>query len=70
MTVYNQGSVSASNIEITDYIPCGYEYLTSNDANGWMYDAAENKATIHYIRTNSTRCKYDTKLDNADPRLL
>ena len=46
MTVNNQGSISARSIEITDYIPCGYEYVTSNDANGWMYDAIENKATI------------------------
>ncbi len=37
ITVYNQGDIDASNIEITDYIPAGLSY--QGDANGWTGSA-------------------------------
>ena len=49
ITVYNQGSIESSGITITDYIPCGYEYLTSNDANGWSFDMATNNAEYTFL---------------------
>ncbi|MBL0100667.1 MAG: DUF11 domain-containing protein [Saprospiraceae bacterium] len=48
--VYNQGSIVASNIEITDNIPCGFSYLASNDAAGWAYNATTGRA----VRTIAT----------------
>ena len=44
--VYNQGSIEASAIEITDYVPCGLLYDDSNDANGWSYSDATGIATV------------------------
>ena len=40
ITVYNQGTADASNIQVTDYIPTG---MTLNDAN---WTAVGNKATL------------------------
>ncbi len=45
ITVLNQGTVTATNIEITDYLPCGLEYVSENDVLGWSYDAANSVAT-------------------------
>ncbi len=39
--VFNQGNVTAQNVEITDYIPSGFEYVNSF---GWLFDGV-NKAT-------------------------
>ena len=39
--VFNQGNVTAQNVEITDYIPSGFEYVNSF---GWVFDGV-NKAT-------------------------
>ncbi len=44
--VYNQGSIRSNEIELTDYLPCGFEYLPSNSSNGWVYNST-NK-TIKY----------------------
>ncbi len=44
--VYNQGSIQTSDIEISDYIPCGLVYEASNDALGWSYDATTGNATM------------------------
>ena len=46
ITVINQGSIASNNIEITDYIPCGFKYLSSNDASGWNYDMTTGKAKV------------------------
>ena len=46
VTVFNQGSIAASSIEVTDYLPCGLSYITSNDANGWSFDPATSNATV------------------------
>jgi uncharacterized repeat protein (TIGR01451 family) len=43
--VFNQGSIAASNIEVTDNIPCGLKYVTSNNTNGWTYNSATLRAT-------------------------
>ena len=42
MVVVNQGSVPAYDVELIDYIPCGYSFDTSM---GWTYDAATGNAT-------------------------
>ena len=44
MTVYNQGGIATNNIEITEHIPCGYIYETSNNGT-WTYDEATGIAT-------------------------
>ncbi len=42
--VTNQGTIPMVDVEVIDYIPAGYSYNTSNDANGWEYDGTN--ATI------------------------
>ncbi len=44
--VFNQGSIQASGITVTDYIPCGFDYETNNNLLGWTYDATSGNATI------------------------
>ncbi len=34
ITVYNQGTITATNVEVSDYVPEGY-CLSPNDTNGW-----------------------------------
>ncbi len=41
--VVNQGSVTLQNLDVTDYIPCGYTYLPVNDGV-WTYDAGTGTA--------------------------
>ena len=43
--IYNQGIVQSDSIIISDYIPVGYTYSTSNIANGWKYDSTSRIAT-------------------------
>jgi gliding motility-associated-like protein/uncharacterized repeat protein (TIGR01451 family) len=43
ITVYNQGMITASNIEVTDYIPSSM-ILSPNDVNGWT--SANGNASI------------------------
>ena len=45
--VYNQGNVTASNVLINDFIPCGYRYLASNDSD-WTYDGATSTASTTF----------------------
>jgi len=44
ITIYNQGSVDATNIVISDYIPNGF-ILSPNDANGWLVASSSNAIT-------------------------
>ncbi|MEZ4909661.1 MAG: SdrD B-like domain-containing protein [Saprospiraceae bacterium] len=45
--VFNQGSIQASDIQVTDYIPCGFQYVqASNDILGWTYDISSGNATV------------------------
>ena len=48
ITIYNQGSETTTDIVILDHIPCGFMYLSSNDANGWSYDSATGIASLTY----------------------
>jgi len=45
--VYNQGSMAANTIELTDYIPCGYEFVNANNPS-WILDPLNSiaKTTI------------------------
>ncbi len=42
--VYNQGSVTLTDVVVTDYLPCGYEFDASS-APTWSYDSAAHTAT-------------------------
>ena len=44
LTVYNQGSVVASIIEISDHLPCGFKFLPNSNPT-WNYDAATGLVT-------------------------
>ncbi|WP_235293955.1 T9SS type A sorting domain-containing protein [Portibacter lacus] len=44
--VYNQGNIPATNVEITDFMPDGFDYVTSNDTTGWSFDPGLMTATI------------------------
>ncbi|HHH53741.1 MAG TPA: DUF11 domain-containing protein, partial [Bacteroidetes bacterium] len=50
LTVYNQGSIEAKNIKITDKIECGYEFVLANNP-GWVENALTN--TVEYTITQS-----------------
>jgi len=45
ITVINQGTVNAANIEVTDYLPTGLS-LSVNDANGWTSDGVSATITV------------------------
>jgi len=45
--VFNQGSIAANNISVTDYIPAGF-ILSPNDTNGWV-DNDDGTATLSGI---------------------
>ena len=43
ITVFNQGSIIAKNIKITDKIPCGYQFILANNP-GWIQNALNQTA--------------------------
>jgi len=45
--VYNQGPMTVTDIDVIDYIPCGFTYLPVNDTD-WTYDAATGNAVTEY----------------------
>ncbi len=51
LTVTNEGSLPASGIEVTDYIPCGLVYEAANNANSWVIDPVTGYATYTYPQT-------------------
>ncbi|MBK9107113.1 MAG: DUF11 domain-containing protein [Saprospiraceae bacterium] len=44
ITVFNQGSISAMNAVITDYVPVGFQFIGANNP-GWSYNAGTREAT-------------------------
>ncbi len=46
--VYNQGTMEAKNIKITDYVPNGFDFVAANNT-GWTEDALGN---VEYTITN------------------
>jgi len=40
ITVFNQGTIAAQDIEVRDYIPAGLTYNPFIDFNGWTYDGS------------------------------
>ncbi|WP_236978983.1 DUF11 domain-containing protein, partial [Membranihabitans maritimus] len=38
INVINEGNVTASSFEVTDLIPSGFAYISSNDTEGWTFD--------------------------------
>ena len=49
--ICNQGSIQAESIQLTDYIPCGFEYDALNDQIAWSYDSATGDATMNIAQT-------------------
>ena len=47
IAVVNQGNQDAYNILVNDFIPCGYEYLSSNDGD-WSYDVVSGIASTTF----------------------
>ena len=45
ITVFNQGSIEANNIKVTDKIPCGYQFILANNP-GWVQNALNQ--TVEY----------------------
>jgi len=45
ITVFNQGTIDAQNIDVIDYIPTGFT-LSANDTNGWVPAGANATNTI------------------------
>jgi uncharacterized repeat protein (TIGR01451 family) len=43
--VFNQGSITASDVTILDYIPCGYEFLVINEP-AWIYSSSSRIAQM------------------------
>ncbi len=49
-TVYNQGTVPARNIKITDYLPAGYTYNSADNAGlGWNVVGSELENTLPFM---------------------
>ncbi len=43
ITVFNQGNVTATNIEVTDYLQCGFSWPATGNTS-WTFDAVTNTA--------------------------
>lgn len=43
--VYNQGNIPATQVEVSEYIPIGYEWQVANNGN-WSWDAGNRIATL------------------------
>ncbi len=62
--IYNQGNQTVTNIEIVDYIPCGFEFIGANNP-GWTYNSVSRIAhyTITTVLAPSTTDFVDIKLN-------
>ncbi len=67
ISVMNQGNVVATDVEVTDYIPAGFEYEISNNGNGWIYDGtnATNTLAGPFAPGDSMVVSIDLKIINA-----
>ena len=45
ISIFNQGNQTANNIEVTDYVPCGLDFVSA-DNPGWTYDSNTREATM------------------------
>ncbi len=69
ITVYNQGSLDGTNIEVTDYIPTGM-FLSNNDTNGWVGSSAGPVTnTIASVPANGAPATVDILL-TIDPGFM
>jgi len=81
LTVYNQGGVSASEVEITDYIPNGYIFDSSRNP-GWkivedgkisftftdrLLPGAEENATLRLTVSSTQAADYVNVADGGEP---
>ncbi len=68
ITVYNQGNIQATDIEVNDYIPDGFMYLASN-APTWSESGGVAKATIPgpLASGDSVKISIVLKLQEAAP---
>jgi len=44
-TVYNQGNITATNIEVIEYMPCGYEFIPSLNPQ-WIQGSGNTATTL------------------------
>ena len=44
-TVYNQGNITATNIEVTEFMPCGYEFIPSLNPQ-WIQGSGNTATTL------------------------
>ena len=51
ITVTNEGSLTASGIEVTDYIPCGLVYDSANNTTNWTVDTNTGNASYTIPQT-------------------
>lgn len=65
--VYNQGNQIATEVELTEYIPVGFEYLASNNGS-WSYNSLDRKATLTSLISSIT--PGDSALVQIDLRLI
>jgi uncharacterized repeat protein (TIGR01451 family) len=51
-TIFNQGNVEVTNVEITDYLPPALNYINSakNSLRGWVFDSVSKTAKAIYTK--------------------
>jgi len=66
ITIYNQGTLNASNVEVTDYIPVDMS-LSANDTNGWVVQASGDASVVvpSVLAGNSTSVDIVLTIDTA-----
>ena len=47
ITLFNQGSISAMNPQVTDYVPVGFQFVQANNPS-WTYNAGTREALTTY----------------------
>ncbi|MFN8338097.1 MAG: hypothetical protein U0T36_03680 [Saprospiraceae bacterium] len=61
VAVTNQGSVALQNVDVTDYIPCGFTYVTGSQPDIVSSNAGDKNRRS--IGSWKSYCKFNTPLD-------
>ena len=62
ITVFNQGSIEAKNIKVTDNLKCGYQFILGNNP-GWVEDALNNRVEYTLSQTLAPGASVDITLN-------
>lgn len=46
ISVVNQGAITATNIEVTDYVPAGFTFVAASNSPAWSFAGGKAKRTI------------------------